>query len=142
RDAGADISIEAAGAVVSRRHAEIRRPQDGSFAIADLNSFNGTLVNDQRITQPTTLHDGDRVQLAAGGPIFRFVHPASAPPEVRAATQTSWPGTDLSKSDKIGLHTIIARSQSEQKAPFDATNNPQLLFERSFDGKQSLSVGR
>src|SRR5205807_852773 len=79
RDAAADISIEAAGAVVSRRHAEIRRQQDGSFAIADLNSFNGTLVNDQRITQPTTLHDDDRVQLAAGGPIFRFVHPASAP---------------------------------------------------------------
>jgi len=143
RDAAADISIEAAGAVVSRRHAEIRRQADGSYTIADLNSFNGTLVNDQRVTQPTTLHDGDRVQLATGGPIFRFVHPSSAPLEARAATETRWRGSELSKSDNgIGLRTIIARSQTEQQTPFAATNNAQLLFERSFDGKQNLSVGR
>src|SRR5437588_1577684 len=143
RDAAADISIEAAGAVVSRRHAEIRRQADGSYTIADLNSFNGTLVNDQRVTQPTTLHDGDRVQLATGGPIFRFVHPSSAPLEARAATETRWRGSELSKSDnKIGLRTIIARSQTEHQTPFAATNNAQLLFERSFDGKQNLSVGR
>ena len=143
RDAAADISIEAAGAVVSRRHAEIRRHADGTYAIADLNSFNGTLVNDQRIAQPTTLHDGDRLQLATGGPIFRFAHPASAPLEARAATPTRLRGSELSKSDpKIGLRTIIARSQTEQKTPFAATNNAQLLFERSFDGKQDLSVGR
>src|SRR5947208_3420494 len=111
RDAAADISIDAAGAVVSRRHAEIRRQADGSYTIADLNSFNGTLVNDQRVTQPTTLHDGDRVQLATGGPIFRFVHPSSAPLEPRATTQTRGRGSELSKSDnKIGLRTIIARS--------------------------------
>ncbi len=143
RDAAADISIEAAGAVVSRRHAEIRRQADGSYTIADLNSFNGTLVNDQRVTQPTTLHDGDRVQLATGGPIFRFVHPSSAPLEARATTETRWRGSELSKSDNgIGLRTIIARSQTEQQTPFAATNNAQLLFERSFDGKQNLSVGR
>src|SRR2546427_1690583 len=118
RDAAADISIEAAGAVVSRRHAEIRRQADGSYTIADLNSFNGTLVNDQRITQPTTLHDGDRVQLATGGPIFHFVHPASAPLEARATTQTRARSSEPSESDnKIGLRTIIARSQTEQKAP-------------------------
>src|SRR6266581_353785 len=143
RDAAADISIEAAGAVVSRRHAEIRRQADGSYTIADLNSFNGTLVNDQRVTQPTTLHDGDRVQLATGGPIFRLVHPSSAPLEARATTETRWRGSELSKSDNgIGLRTIIARSQTEQQTPFAATNNAQLLFERSFDGKQNLSVGR
>src|SRR5438477_1376030 len=143
RDAAADISIEAAGAVVSRRHAEIRRQADGSYAIADLNSFNGTLVNDQRVTQLTTLHDGDRVQLATGGPIFRFVHPSSAPLEPRATTETRWRGSELSKSDNgIGLRTIIARSQTEQQTPFAVTNNAQLLFERSFDGKQNLSVGR
>src|SRR5207302_1080706 len=109
RDAAADISIEAAGAVVSRRHAEIRRQADGSYAIADLNSFNGTLVNDQRVTQSTTLHDGDRVQLATGGPIFRFVHPASAPLEASAVTPTRRRSSELSKSDnKFGLRTIIA----------------------------------
>src|SRR5262249_32234198 len=56
RDPEGDLVIDAAAAVVSRRHAEIRLV-DNRFAVVDLKSFNGTLVNGQRVTGATTLFD-------------------------------------------------------------------------------------
>jgi pSer/pThr/pTyr-binding forkhead associated (FHA) protein len=67
RDPEGDVVIDAAAAVVSRRHAEIRRV-DNQFAVADLKSFNGTLVNGQRIAGTTNLFDKDQIQLGTGGP--------------------------------------------------------------------------
>src|SRR5205085_58366 len=62
REPGVEVAIEAAAAVVSRRHAEIQR-RGGQYLLVDLGSFNGTLLNEQRITAPTPLYDGDRIQL-------------------------------------------------------------------------------
>ena len=47
RDPEGEVVIDADAAVVSRRHAEIKK-SDGQFTITDLKSFNGTLVNGQR----------------------------------------------------------------------------------------------
>jgi hypothetical protein len=56
---GSEIEIQDPGA--SRRHAEIRR--DGTdFVVVDLGSTNGTLVNDQPVSQ-ATLEDGDRITI-------------------------------------------------------------------------------
>jgi pSer/pThr/pTyr-binding forkhead associated (FHA) protein len=79
RDPATDVAIEASAAVVSRRHAEVQR-RDGQFVLVDKGSFNGTLLNDQRITTPTPLYDGDRIQLGMGGPILRFVAPSHPAP--------------------------------------------------------------
>lgn len=46
---------------VSRRHAAIRRVL-GRFAVADLESTNGTFVNDERI-KTHTLREGDRIRI-------------------------------------------------------------------------------
>jgi pSer/pThr/pTyr-binding forkhead associated (FHA) protein len=43
---------------VSTRHAEISLAQ-GAFVLTDLGSTNGTFVNNQRITHPARLSDGD-----------------------------------------------------------------------------------
>ena len=43
---------------VSTRHAEVAL-RGGLFVVTDLGSTNGTFVNNQRITQPTRLADGD-----------------------------------------------------------------------------------
>src|SRR5205823_5310236 len=51
RDPESELAIDADAAVVSRRHAEIKKSDD-RFFIHDLKSFNGTLVNGQRITEP------------------------------------------------------------------------------------------
>jgi pSer/pThr/pTyr-binding forkhead associated (FHA) protein len=47
---------------VSRRHAELRRAEDGKVVITDLGSLNGTYVNRERIDQQT-LSGGDEVQI-------------------------------------------------------------------------------
>src|SRR5262245_34462271 len=56
RDPEGEVVIDADAAVVSRRHAEIRKSGD-VFTITDLKSFNGTLVNNQRISDSAPLYD-------------------------------------------------------------------------------------
>src|SRR5260370_22096650 len=70
-----EVMIDADAAVVSRRHAEIRN-SGHQFAITDLKSFNGTLVNGQRIAGTQTLFGGDQIQLGVGGPLLRVIDPA------------------------------------------------------------------
>jgi pSer/pThr/pTyr-binding forkhead associated (FHA) protein len=50
---------------VSREHARIRR-MDGEFFVEDLNSSNGTWVNDMQLTpyQPVRLNSGDQIRFA------------------------------------------------------------------------------
>ena len=45
----------------SRHHAQIEF-RDGAFVLIDLGSANGTLVNDQRVTE-RSLSDGDRIKV-------------------------------------------------------------------------------
>jgi transcriptional regulator with GAF, ATPase, and Fis domain len=52
--------IEVSDAAVSRRHCAVSEVSDGVFEIADLDSHNGTLVNQARITRKILRH-GDRI---------------------------------------------------------------------------------
>ncbi|OWK42358.1 SpoIIE family protein phosphatase [Fimbriiglobus ruber] len=54
---------------VSRKHAQIRRAQ-GQFLIEDLESRNGTVVNNQKVSAPTPLKNDDRVKICDF--LFRF----------------------------------------------------------------------
>ena len=62
---------------ISRQHAELRLEGDGLWA-ADLKSLNGTFVNGERITAPTLLHDGDKIQVGDGrrGPVTAAIQQA------------------------------------------------------------------
>jgi hypothetical protein len=67
---GADtpqISGAADDPALSRRHAVLRRLHDGTYAIEDLGSTNGTEVNGRPLAagSPVALGDGDRVHLGA-----------------------------------------------------------------------------
>jgi pSer/pThr/pTyr-binding forkhead associated (FHA) protein len=53
---------------VSRRHAEFRRDEDGSWGVADVGSLNGTYVNRQPVDS-TVLVNNDEVQIGK----FRLV---------------------------------------------------------------------
>jgi hypothetical protein len=54
---------------VSHMHAALRRQSDGSYAIVDLGSTNGTTLNDRPATltkdEPVPLADGDEIHLGA-----------------------------------------------------------------------------
>ena len=149
RDPEGEVVIDAAAAVVSRRHAEIRR--DGEkFAITDLKSFNGTLVNGQRITSTVTLFNGDQVQLGVGGPELKLIDPANPAPAHRAIQ----PGAPTPSQQLIPpafgqiaamarRETIVATGSSSMPpaSPMGA-GQPQLLARLSFDNRPQLSVGR
>lgn len=54
--------------IISRRHARFEQ-SDGRFRIVDLGSTNGTFVNGVRVLKPTTLANGDKLEI---GP-FQFI---------------------------------------------------------------------
>lgn len=66
-----DNDITIANGLVSRHHAVVTYSNNG-YVVADLNSGNGTFVNDQRIEEHT-LSSGDRVKV---GPSVFVFHPA------------------------------------------------------------------
>ncbi len=66
---GADCEIRIHDSSVSRHHARIQHDVDG-FYLYDLNSTNGTYVNDQASTS-SKLNDGDYIRI--GNCIYRFL---------------------------------------------------------------------
>lgn len=54
---------------VSRRHAEIRRTEN-AWEVADVGSSNGTRINEQPVSAPTTLKDRDRLTFGNVGFYF------------------------------------------------------------------------
>lgn len=72
--------------LVSRNHLKITPQGEAAFLLTDLNSSNGTFVNDKQVTEPLTLNAGDTVQLGKGGPKFIFeLDPPPAAKKTREA---------------------------------------------------------
>jgi DNA-binding response OmpR family regulator len=57
---------------VSRQHARVRR-EGSEVILQDLDSTNGTFLNDERVLAPTALHDQDRITI--GDVTFTFHDP-------------------------------------------------------------------
>jgi adenylate cyclase len=60
----------------SRRHALVHPQEQQEYWLVDLGSSNGTMLNGRRVTQPTLLHDGDRIEVGASP--LTFHQPAAA----------------------------------------------------------------
>ncbi len=60
--------------LVGREHAKIERDPNNNegFLLTDMNSTNGTFLNEKKITGTTQVHPGDLVQFGPGGPKFQF----------------------------------------------------------------------
>src|ERR1019366_6577798 len=69
RTEGCDVSFEDAS--LSRVPARLFRLLGAQFVLNDEGSTNGTFVNGTRLTGPTPLHDGDRIQLG-NATVLRF----------------------------------------------------------------------
>lgn len=162
REPGMEVALEAAAAVVSRRHAEIQR-RDGQYMLVDLGSFNGTLLNEQRITSPTPLYDNDRIQLGMGGPILRFIDPAHPAPAGAQNTGQRSVAISSGASPQAPIPIPIPPASGPLAVPASAQTmvvktgsgslnqpppsagggaQPQLLMQVAFDGKPQLTIGR
>ncbi|MFS8086228.1 MAG: FHA domain-containing protein, partial [Acidobacteriota bacterium] len=151
RDPEGEVVIDAAAAVVSRRHAEIRK--DGQqFSITDLKSFNGTLVNGQRIAGTVTLFGGDQIQLGVGGPELHLIDPANPAPAHRAIqpgapspSQQEIPSAFGQIAAMASRETMVATGTGSARLQSTASpdaSQPQLLARLSFENRPQLSVGR
>ncbi len=105
RHQDADLLLQAAE--ISRRHAALLL-KDQLLWVQDLNSSNGTFINDIRIEQEKQLHDGDIVQFAS----FKFSVLAPAQenndlPEIEAEPVQAAPAQDLSDQ---GMPSLAERA--------------------------------
>ncbi|HEY0429979.1 MAG TPA: FHA domain-containing protein [Pyrinomonadaceae bacterium] len=146
RDPNCDIVMEADAVMVSRKHAEIRREAD-NFVVYDNGSFNGTLINEQRISTPTPVYHNDEIQLGLGGPVLRFNLPSRvAPKGASLAGQRAVAASQAANLDnmlaEVGSKTMVFKADISQKISKDQSTQPQLLMSLSFGSKQELIIGR
>ncbi|QSB55520.1 FHA domain-containing protein [Acinetobacter calcoaceticus] len=105
RHQDADVLLQAAE--ISRRHAALLL-KDQLLWVQDLNSSNGTFINDIRIGQEKQLHDGDIVQFAS----FKFsvlapVQEIDDLPEIEVEPVNMAPSQDLSDQ---GMPSLTERA--------------------------------
>lgn len=147
RDPNGDVVFDANAVMVSRKHAEIRR-ENGKFIVHDNGSFNGTLINEQRISMPTPLYHDDQIRLGPGGPVVRFNAPQFvAPKGAKITGQRAISGTPAEETgfsdENFGTKTITVNlGTPQQQKPKTDTAQPTLLMSLAFGNKNQLIIGR
>lgn len=146
RDKACELVAEQNAAMVSRRHASISRTPNG-YLVTDNSSFNGTLVNKQRISTPTPLYDGDEIQLGMGGPVLRFSVPQHVAPKgaTKAGQRAVAPG-QKAEPPKPAVQdqskTMVIKGDLVEQIRAEKPADAQLLMSLAFGGKSELTIGR
>jgi pSer/pThr/pTyr-binding forkhead associated (FHA) protein len=99
---------------ISREHSKLFA-QGADFYIVDLNSRNGTLVNDARVTKRVLRH-GDEILL--GDTRFRFENPAAAPE----------PDAEVKPKQEAPVREVIDLQQKPAAAPAGAISADQIVL--------------
>jgi sigma-B regulation protein RsbU (phosphoserine phosphatase) len=99
-----DCEVPLDAAAVSRRHAAVLRAE-GRFFVEDLESRNGTYLNDQRIVDRTPLRDGDELLIC--GQTLRF-HGDPGPGGIMLDESTDLAGLMEDDSAKVGRASVMA----------------------------------
>ena len=147
REPGCSIVFQSNDVTVSRRHAEIR-VEDGEYVLEDNKSFNGTLVNEQRISTITPLYHNDEIRLGIGGPVLRFNSPSRIPPfGADLAGQRAISASQIANipiaADQPGPKTMVLQLDKAAKyLPSKDSAQPQLLMSIAFGNKKELAIGR
>ena len=145
REPSCEVVFHADSVTVSRKHAEIRI-DGGSYLIVDNKSFNGSLVNGQRITSPTPLYHNDEIQLGIGGPVLKFLSPSRvAPAGADVSGQRSvhsLPSAAISEAASPKTIVLSKGASSSPKLDAVTSSEPQLLMTIAFGEKSQLTVGR
>ena len=83
RDPSCEVPLEGDFAeAASRQHARIDLSEEGAV-LRDLESGNGTQLNDKLIAKPMTIKPGDRIQIGYTGAVLLIQSLDSKPAEVR-----------------------------------------------------------
>lgn len=130
--------------LVGRQHAKIQQdPNDpNGFIITDLQSRNGTFVNNSRITAPTRITFGDVVQFGPDGPRFQFdVEPrpmgatkATRIAEARTAPETRF--TPVNQPMNIPVSDSVATKVQSAKAGVGKATVERMINQTVEETKQ------
>lgn len=106
---------------VSRQHALLRCPTDAlsNWQIGDLNSRNGTFVNDRQIQGWYPLQQGDRIMLGKSGPQFIFELQVEASSATNSSTHNSSRyHSTLDRLTLSHLFPILSNTSEVQRSPY------------------------
>jgi signal transduction histidine kinase len=115
---------------ISRRHAEVRRTEDG-LLLSDLASSNGTFVNTEKVTE-RLLKNGDRVQVGRTLLLFTDADDRSSVNLVHDIDIVGLHGVEGSRIVKSVSHEAVSQdSASNLFLPPEASDSPWLARARS-----------
>jgi predicted component of type VI protein secretion system len=132
---GPGLAIRPPDAKISREHSKVYRQGD-DFVVVDLNSRNGTLVNDAPITK-RVLHHGD--EILVGETRFRFDNPQAAAPaaapsapkpafkEVVDLNISAKPSGPSGPAGAVRADQIVVKDRALQFSKKKGHKNPSVL---------------
>ncbi len=124
---------------ISRRHARISRSEQGEFAIEDLDSTNGTIVNGRKIAAAEVLYPGDTIEVGASKLVVQVTtvsHPAEGAPE---PTEPSPPQATETAGlpPPLSLRIDVDLASGEAVLAIDEASEPIKLVHK--DGRWHLA---
>jgi len=143
REEGCEVIFDSTSTTVSRRHAEVAF-ESGEFLVRDNKSFNGTLLNGQRIAAPLPLYHNDEIQFGMGGPVVKFNAPGRIAPKGSSLPgQRSVPAIEGAKEAADASKTMVANlGVVKPPSSHQGSAEPQLLMTVPFGAKSELGIGR
>jgi pSer/pThr/pTyr-binding forkhead associated (FHA) protein len=115
-----DVSIANMG--ISRRHVRIERDTNRNFILSDLNSLNGTFVNNKKVKK-TPIVSGDQIMIGKYTILFQDLAPYEA-----AAEQTAAPAQPAQAAQQVAAPAAVA---VQSAAPVQQVIPPQPAPEAS-----------
>ena len=108
----AENTIPLEGAEISRRHLRIEENKDGSYLLNDLDSLNGTVVNNESVRK-VSLNGGEIIVVGSYSIIFERVSQEAA-----VASRTIAPTTTSPRKETTGetkFETVFVKPQSRAR---------------------------
>lgn len=130
-----DVVIE--NVSVSGRHAKVESIEGGGFMIMDLNSTNGTFVNDKMITTHTLKH-GDIISIGKHRLIFGYVKGEKRPENEEQESEESWMEKTM-VLDTEEHRDMLARTASDMSSKLPQTPSGVLSFLAGGEGEYPLA---
>ncbi|GAB6095505.1 hypothetical protein JCM14469_17570 [Desulfatiferula olefinivorans] len=130
-----DIVIE--NVSVSGKHAKVETTEGGGFMIMDLNSTNGTFVNDKMITTHPLRH-GDIISVGKHRLIFGYVKGEKRPDNEGKEDEEGWMEKTM-VLDTEEHRDMLARTASDMKTRMPAGKMGVLSFLSGGEGELTLA---
>jgi putative peptide zinc metalloprotease protein len=105
-----DNAVVLVDGLVSRHHAVINRDQAGDYFVVDLNSTNGTFLNEVRLSSPMPVKAGDTLRI--GNTTLRF--------EDSPAVDLAQPGVPLSPDETIISPAFPPSTETDETDIYEA----------------------